>query len=320
MFAGVWVSPEVRQGLAGSSSGLRLRTFLPGLAHFWFLDCFHLWSCFGGILISWCVSWFVQLLIDIRALSGCSEEAKELYRLLRQPHLQVRVVMGLNFTCKLNLILFIFGKVHEKCVHINVKWSFNRFKLLNWNIVGDYIHEFLIFMATCGFLSVIWVLCTSKLYWTDRIGADNVSRSVTLLIIPWMLFRLCSQLTTRWPRRTTSPSCHRCRTTCQTTRRPPGSCVWSRTNSLWWAAALQGLNDVNSEWGLVQAEADVMQWWHHTWNCEQERVFLSVSGTNFFRVWASLTMLLWSVRSLSEGTDLVLDDLAVFGLQKVLLL
>uniref|UniRef100_A0A3B4XLK4 Membrane protein, palmitoylated 4-like n=1 Tax=Seriola lalandi dorsalis TaxID=1841481 RepID=A0A3B4XLK4_SERLL len=30
----------------------------------------------------------LQLLIDIRALSGCSEEAKELYRLLRQPHLQ----------------------------------------------------------------------------------------------------------------------------------------------------------------------------------------------------------------------------------------
>uniref|UniRef100_A0A3B4UFA5 MAGUK p55 scaffold protein 4 n=1 Tax=Seriola dumerili TaxID=41447 RepID=A0A3B4UFA5_SERDU len=30
----------------------------------------------------------LQLLIDIRSLSGCSEEAKELYRLLRQPHLQ----------------------------------------------------------------------------------------------------------------------------------------------------------------------------------------------------------------------------------------
>ncbi|XP_076580105.1 MAGUK p55 subfamily member 4-like isoform X3 [Chaetodon auriga] len=30
----------------------------------------------------------LQLLIDIRALPGCSEEAKELYRLLRQPHLQ----------------------------------------------------------------------------------------------------------------------------------------------------------------------------------------------------------------------------------------
>ncbi|XP_030006975.1 MAGUK p55 subfamily member 4 [Sphaeramia orbicularis] len=30
----------------------------------------------------------LQLLIDIRSLQGCSEEAKELYRLLRQPHLQ----------------------------------------------------------------------------------------------------------------------------------------------------------------------------------------------------------------------------------------
>ncbi|XP_038578390.1 MAGUK p55 subfamily member 4 [Micropterus salmoides] len=30
----------------------------------------------------------LQLLIDIRSLPGCSEEAKELYRLLRQPHLQ----------------------------------------------------------------------------------------------------------------------------------------------------------------------------------------------------------------------------------------
>nr|XP_033471645.1 MAGUK p55 subfamily member 4 [Epinephelus lanceolatus] len=30
----------------------------------------------------------LQLLIDIRALPGCSEDAKELYRLLRQPHLQ----------------------------------------------------------------------------------------------------------------------------------------------------------------------------------------------------------------------------------------
>uniref|UniRef100_A0A3Q1AY74 Membrane protein, palmitoylated 4-like n=1 Tax=Amphiprion ocellaris TaxID=80972 RepID=A0A3Q1AY74_AMPOC len=30
----------------------------------------------------------LQLLIDIRSLSGCSEDAKELYRLLRQPHLQ----------------------------------------------------------------------------------------------------------------------------------------------------------------------------------------------------------------------------------------
>ncbi|XP_029304957.1 MAGUK p55 subfamily member 4 [Cottoperca gobio] len=30
----------------------------------------------------------LQLLIDIRALPGCSEEAKELYRILRQPHLQ----------------------------------------------------------------------------------------------------------------------------------------------------------------------------------------------------------------------------------------
>ncbi|KAF7663188.1 hypothetical protein LDENG_00214790 [Lucifuga dentata] len=29
-----------------------------------------------------------QLLVDIRSLPGCSEEAKELYRLLRQPHLQ----------------------------------------------------------------------------------------------------------------------------------------------------------------------------------------------------------------------------------------
>ncbi|KAK5891531.1 hypothetical protein CgunFtcFv8_018768 [Champsocephalus gunnari] len=30
----------------------------------------------------------LQLLIDIRSLPGCSEEANELYRLLRQPHLQ----------------------------------------------------------------------------------------------------------------------------------------------------------------------------------------------------------------------------------------
>ncbi|KAM6892544.1 MAGUK p55 subfamily member 4-like, partial [Lycodopsis pacificus] len=30
----------------------------------------------------------LQLLIDIRALPGCSEDAKELYGLLRQPHLQ----------------------------------------------------------------------------------------------------------------------------------------------------------------------------------------------------------------------------------------
>ncbi|KAM6958072.1 uncharacterized protein LKV04_022178 [Tautogolabrus adspersus] len=30
----------------------------------------------------------LQLLIDIRSLPGCSEDAKELYRLLRQPHLQ----------------------------------------------------------------------------------------------------------------------------------------------------------------------------------------------------------------------------------------
>ncbi|GAA6224208.1 MAGUK p55 subfamily member 4 isoform X1 [Lates japonicus] len=30
----------------------------------------------------------LQVLIDIRALPGCSEEAKELYRLLRQPHMQ----------------------------------------------------------------------------------------------------------------------------------------------------------------------------------------------------------------------------------------
>lgn len=34
--------------------------------------------------------WSLQLLIDVRALQGCSDDARELCHLLRQPHLQVR--------------------------------------------------------------------------------------------------------------------------------------------------------------------------------------------------------------------------------------
>lgn len=44
-------------------------------------------SCFKQRTCALCSA---QLLTDIRSLPGCSEDAKELYRLLRQPHLQVR--------------------------------------------------------------------------------------------------------------------------------------------------------------------------------------------------------------------------------------
>lgn len=101
----------------------------------------------------------VQLLIDIRSLPGCSEEAKELYRLLRQPHLQV------------------------------TRTPFAR--------------------------------------------APHHAHAIRLLTRVCVFSRLCSRLTTRSPRGTTSRCCRRCPKTCRTTRRPPGSSAWSKTNSLW---------------------------------------------------------------------------------------
>lgn len=62
------------------------------------------------------------------------------------------------------------------------------------------------------------------------------------------------------------PCCHRCRTTCRTTRRPPGSCAWSRTNSPWWAVKMLklqmkfGLRDCRCSWGLRRAESGCPTW------------------------------------------------------------
>lgn len=49
---------------------------------------------FSVIFISASALWWLQLLIDVRASEGCSEDAKELCHLLRQPHLQVRRVIA----------------------------------------------------------------------------------------------------------------------------------------------------------------------------------------------------------------------------------
>lgn len=53
--------------------------------------------------LSWCpdciyfvLGFCAQLLIDIKSLPCCSEEAKELYHLLRQPHLQVRTASAIS--------------------------------------------------------------------------------------------------------------------------------------------------------------------------------------------------------------------------------
>lgn len=46
--------------------------------------------CFRWIFMSASALWWLQLLIDVRASEGSSEDTKELCHLLRQPHLQVR--------------------------------------------------------------------------------------------------------------------------------------------------------------------------------------------------------------------------------------
>lgn len=84
-----------------------------------------------------------------------------------------------------------------------------------------------------------WQTKTKFILKYNKINLIQINHSL------FMFCRLYSQLMIRWPRRTMIPSCHQCRTTCRTTRRPPGSCVWSRTNSLWWAAQLQLLKYKN---------------------------------------------------------------------------
>ncbi|XP_058469660.1 MAGUK p55 subfamily member 4-like [Solea solea] len=87
------VIEEVKQSLNQDIDGAEILHSLLNAS--WLQSLLKVYECLGKFLrdspapLLDCASGLsFQLLIDIRARPGCSEEARELYRLLRQPHLQ----------------------------------------------------------------------------------------------------------------------------------------------------------------------------------------------------------------------------------------
>ncbi|XP_034061200.1 MAGUK p55 subfamily member 4 isoform X1 [Gymnodraco acuticeps] len=86
------VIEEVRKSVNQDIDGAEI---LHSLKAPWLLSLIKVYECLQTFLsdspapaLDYASGLSLQLLIDIRSLPGCSEEAKELYRLLRQPHLQ----------------------------------------------------------------------------------------------------------------------------------------------------------------------------------------------------------------------------------------
>ncbi|XP_030265203.1 MAGUK p55 subfamily member 4 isoform X2 [Sparus aurata] len=87
------VIDEVRQSVSEDIDGAEILHSLLNAA--WLQSLLKVFECLQSYLrdspapaLDYASGLSLQLLIDIRSLQGCSEEAKELYRLLRQPHLQ----------------------------------------------------------------------------------------------------------------------------------------------------------------------------------------------------------------------------------------
>ncbi|XP_010794096.1 MAGUK p55 subfamily member 4 [Notothenia coriiceps] len=86
------VIEEVRKSVNQDIDGAEI---LHSLKAPWLLSLIKVYECLQTFLsdspapaLDYASGLSLQLLIDIRSLPGCSEEAKELYLLLRQPHLQ----------------------------------------------------------------------------------------------------------------------------------------------------------------------------------------------------------------------------------------
>ncbi|KAK0155779.1 MAGUK p55 subfamily member 4 [Merluccius polli] len=85
----VWTRPYCRSVLYGPGPGPTAGQYCMDQALLQAFECLHRFRRESPApALTYASGLSLQLLIDIRSLSGCSDEARELYSLLRQPHIQ----------------------------------------------------------------------------------------------------------------------------------------------------------------------------------------------------------------------------------------